>query len=96
MEWATDKRTGKIFLDHNQNVRGKTLASIYSPRALPGAPVSMPLRWDELGDVYPTDFTVLTAPERLAATGDLWADILDAKHDLEALLGTKKLSRKKR
>lgn len=86
MEWSVEKRTGKIFLDHNQNARGKTLASVYSPRPLPEATVSMPLRWDELGDVYPTDFTILTAPDRLAKRGDLWADILDAKHDIDALL----------
>ncbi|MEX0785042.1 MAG: DNA ligase D [Dehalococcoidia bacterium] len=87
MEWSVDKRPGKVFLDHNQNVRGKTLASLYSPRAIPEAAVSMPLRWDELGDVYPTDFTILTGPERLDSTGDLWAHILDAKHDLHSLLG---------
>ncbi len=86
MEWTVTKRTGKVFFDHNQNSRGKTLASIFSPRPLPGAPVSMPVAWDELGDVYPTDFTIRTVPERLAATGDLWAGILDAKHDLRALL----------
>ena len=86
MEWTVSKRTGKVFLDQNQNTRGKTLASIYSPRPLPEATVSMPITWQELGRVYPTDFTVFTAPERLAAVGDLWADILDAKHDLDALL----------
>ena len=86
MEWTVDRRPGKVFLDHNQNVRGKTLASAYSPRALPEAAVSMPLRWDELGEVYPTDFTILTALERLAQVGDLWADILETKHDLEGLL----------
>jgi len=86
MDWATIKRTGKIFLDHNQNVRGKTLASIYSLRTSPEAAVSMPLRWEELGKVYPTDFTMLTAPERLQQVGDLWEHILDAKHDLKALL----------
>ena len=69
-----------------QNVRGRTLASLYSPRAVPEAAVSMPLRWDELGDVYPADFTIVSAPERLQAVGDLWADMLDAKHDLEGLL----------
>ncbi len=86
MEWTVEKRAGKVFLDHNQNVRGKTLASIYSPRVLPEAAVSMPLHWNELGEVYPSDFTLLTAPARLAAAGDLWADILEAKHDLRALL----------
>ncbi len=87
LEWASEKRTGKIFLDVNQNARAKNVAAIFSPRAKPGAPVSVPVRWDELDDLYPTDFTVLTAPERFQATGDLWAGILDAKQDLTALLG---------
>ena len=86
LEWAVSKRSGKVFLDENQNTRGKTLASIYSPRPLPEATVSMPITWEELGAVYPTDFTILTAPQRLEAAGDLWADILGAKHDLEGLL----------
>ena len=60
---------GKIFLDYNQNARGKTLASIYSPRPSPEASISIPLRWDELGKVYPTDFTIMTVPDRLAETG---------------------------
>jgi bifunctional non-homologous end joining protein LigD len=87
IEWAVDKRRGKVFADYNQNVRGKTLASIYSPRVLPWAAVSMPLRWDEVGSgVFPTDFTILSAPERLAQVSDLWAGILQAKHDLAGLL----------
>ncbi len=92
MDWSTEKRAGKVFFDHNQNVRGKTLASIYSPRVIPEAAVSMPVRWDELEGVYPSDFTILTAPARLAETGDLWTDILEAKHDFHGLLnGGKKL-----
>jgi bifunctional non-homologous end joining protein LigD len=86
-EWAVDKRKGKVFVDYNQNVRGKTLASIYSPRVLAWAAVSMPIRWNEVGKVFPTDFTILTAPDRLAQVGDLWSGILDAKHDLVGLLG---------
>jgi DNA primase len=62
------------------------MASIYSLRPLPGAPVSTPLRWNELEDVYPTMFTIDTVPERVRETGDLWAGILDAKHDLGRLL----------
>ena len=85
-EWAVDKRKGKVFADYNQNVRGKTLASIYSPRVLPWAAVSMPLRWDEVGKVFPTDFTLLTAPDRLRQVGDLWANVLESKHDLAGLL----------
>ena len=86
MEWAVERRTGKVFLDYNQNVRGKTLVSVYSPRAAPEATVSCPLRWDELGKVYPTDFTILNVPKRLAEVGDLWADILDSKVDLKQVM----------
>ena len=86
MDWSVEKRTGKVFFDHNQNSRGKTLASLYSPRPSPNAAVSMPVRWDELDDVYPSDFTILTAPERLAHVGDLWADILQAKADVRGIL----------
>ena len=88
MEWTVSKRSGKIFLDHNQNVRGKNMASVYSLRPLPSAPVSTPVRWDELGDIYPTDFTIETVPGRLERLGDLWADILVAKHDLRRILET--------
>jgi len=86
MEWVVARRTGKVFLDHNQNVMGKTLASIYSPRVAPEAAVSTPLSWDEVGSIYPTDFTIQTVPERLEEVGDLWAGILDAKVDLTGLL----------
>lgn len=86
MEWAVQRRTRKVFVDYAQNVRGKTLVSVYSPRALPGAPVSTPVRWDELDRIYPADFTVETVPERLRELGDLWAGILDAKRDLLAAL----------
>ena len=86
MEWAVDRRRGKVFFDANQNARIKNLAGPYSPRAKPGAPVSVPLRWDELGKIYPTEFTILTVDERLAKVGDLWAHILEAKHDLRSLV----------
>ncbi|MFH0914379.1 MAG: hypothetical protein V1849_03715 [Chloroflexota bacterium] len=90
LEWAVEKRTGKVFLDYNQNVRGKTLACAYSPRPSPEATVSTPVRWEEVGEVYPTDFTILNVPQRLAQVGDLWADILQAKRDLKGLLESSK------
>lgn len=86
MEWATSKRTGKVFFDHNQNTRGKTLAAQYSLRPTRGATVSAPVSWQELERVYPTDFDIDTVPERLAKAGDLWSGILDAKQDLRALI----------
>lgn len=82
IDWAVEKRAGKIFLDYNQNVRGKTLASIYSPRPSPQASVSVPLKWEELGKVYPTDFTILNVPDRLAKEGDIWANIMKFKIDI--------------
>ena len=84
MDWAVDRRRGKVFLDHNQNTRGKTLASPYSPRALDGAPVSMPVRWAELEDIYPTQFRIGTVVDRLAGVGDIWSDVLKCKNDLTA------------
>lgn len=91
MEWAVEKRRGKVFYDHNQNARGKTLACVYSPRATPEASVSMPLRWEELSGADPADFTMLTVPDRLQETGDLWALLLREKHGLAGLLGQEAL-----
>jgi bifunctional non-homologous end joining protein LigD len=82
MEWAVEKRTGKIFYDYNMNVRGKTLNVAYSPRGVTGAPVSMPLTWEELEAAEPTDFTLLNAPARLDRTGDRWHDVFSTKQSL--------------
>ncbi|MBI1943108.1 MAG: DNA ligase D [Betaproteobacteria bacterium] len=87
MEWSVEKRTGKIFMDHNMNVRGKTLNAAYSPRGEPGAPVSMPLTWEELAGAHPLDFRITNAAARLAATGDRWAEALARKQSLEKALG---------
>ena len=64
----------------------KTLAAEYSLRPSPEAAVSAPVTWEELARVYPTDFDIDAEPERLLATGDLWADILSSKQDLKALI----------
>jgi len=87
VEWAVERRRGKIFFDFNQNIRGKSLAVPYSPRRHPAGTVSMPLRWEEIESVYPTDFTLRTVPDRLEREGDAWEGILDAKQDLHAALG---------
>ena len=89
MEWSVEKRTGKIFIDYNMNVRGKTLNSAYSPRGVLGAPVSMPLTWEELEAAEPTDFTITNALKRLDKTGDRWRDALSQKHSLSRALGGK-------
>jgi len=87
MEWAVEKRTGKIFIDYNMNVRGKTLNSAYSPRGVPGAPVSMPLSWEELEAAEPMDFTINNVPARLAKNGDRWHDVLELKQSLAKAFG---------
>ena len=87
VEWAVRRRTGKIFFDYNQNSRGKSLAVPFSPRRHPAATVSMPIAWDALDRVYPTDFTLHTVPERLDASGDPWAGMLDARQDLAEVVG---------
>jgi bifunctional non-homologous end joining protein LigD len=88
IEWAVEKRTGKIFIDYNMNVRGKTLAAAYSPRGSPGAPVSMPLTWDELERARPEDFTVASVIGRLEKTGDRWHDWGSTKQNLARILGS--------
>ncbi len=86
MEWAVTRRAGMIFMDYNQNVRGKNMASIYSLRPSPEASVSTPVTWEELDSIYPTDFTIRNVPERVARIGDLWGGILETKHDLRSLV----------
>jgi bifunctional non-homologous end joining protein LigD len=81
-EWAVAKRRGKIFLDFNQNTRGKTVASVYSARPTPWAGVSLPFRWEELENIYPEDFNISNAPARLKQTGDIWAGIMKDKRQL--------------
>ena len=83
MEWDIPKRAGKVFIDHNQNVGGKTIASVYSVRPRPGAPVSTPLLWSEVETVDPTEFTIATVWDRLARHGDLFAPVLRGGQSLE-------------
>jgi bifunctional non-homologous end joining protein LigD len=89
MEWSVPKRTGKIFMDYNMNVRGKTLNSAYSPRGAAGAPVSMPLTWDELAKAHPLDFRISNAPALIEKRGDRWAEALTRKQSLEKALKKK-------
>ena len=76
-EWLKKKREG-VLVDHRQNGHGKTIASVYSVRPKPGAPVSTPLRWEELRHgIKPRDFTMQVALERVAEHGDLFAPVLE-------------------
>jgi bifunctional non-homologous end joining protein LigD len=92
MEWDIPTRRGKVFIDHNQNVGGKTIASVYSVRPRPGAPVSTPLLWEEVPEVDPTDFTIHTIWERVSRHGDLFAPVLRGGQRLEGAEGALGLS----
>ena len=83
MEWEIARRAGKVFIDHNQNVAGKTIASVYSVRPRPEAPVSTPLHWDELDSIRPQDFTIATIWDRIQRIGDLFAPVLRGNQTLE-------------
>ena len=85
-KWWKEERGERIFVDYNQNARDRTIASPYSVRPKPGAPVSAPLLWDELPDVAPEDFTIATMPARFADVGDRFATIDDIAHSLQPLL----------
>jgi len=75
-EWLKRKRAG-VLVDHRQNGWGKTIASVYSVRPKPGAPVSTPLRWEELTrDVRPSRFTMEVALERVGRFGDVFEPVL--------------------
>jgi bifunctional non-homologous end joining protein LigD len=69
-------RTGKVYLDYLQNIKGKTIASVYSLRPLPGAPVSMACTWEELPSLRPESFPLRRALIRLTDTGDLFQELL--------------------
>ncbi len=85
-KWWKEERGERIFVDYNQNARDRTIASAYSIRPKPGAPVSAPVTWDELAEVAPEDFTVATMPARFAELGDRHAAIDDVAHSLQPLL----------
>jgi bifunctional non-homologous end joining protein LigD len=80
------KRKGKIFVDYLRNDRGATAIAPYSTRARDGAPVSVPLTWDELSDQITSDhFTIANLPERLSKLRkDPWADIFKVRQAITA------------
>ncbi|MCW8217665.1 MULTISPECIES: non-homologous end-joining DNA ligase [Streptomyces] len=84
--WWKEERGERIFVDYNQTARDRTIASAYSVRPFPHAPVSAPLRWDELDDAEPRDFDIRTMPGRYAEVGDLHADMDEHAFRLDALL----------
>jgi DNA ligase D len=84
--WRKDRDPADLFVDYNQNARDHTIASAYSVRGNAEGTVSTPIRWSEVDDVSPGDFTIATVPERYAELGDLHAGIDDSPFAIDALL----------
>jgi bifunctional non-homologous end joining protein LigD len=87
-EWSKAKRRG-VLIDANQNGEGKTIASVYSVRPKPGAPISTPLRWDEVNaKLDPASFTMATVLERVRKHGDLFEGVLTTRQRLDKALAS--------
>ncbi len=84
-KWWKEERHG-VFLDYNQNAKDRTTCSAYSVRPLPDARVSTPLRWEEVPESNPADFTIFTVPKRFAQIGDPHANMDAVPGSLEKLL----------
>jgi len=84
--WWKEERGSRIFVDFNQNAPHKTVFAPWSVRARPMAPVSMPLRWDEVDRYVPEELTIEVVPAKVAADGDAWAAMADRADPLEPLL----------
>jgi len=81
------RKTGTIYVDYLQNVKGKTVASVYCPRAVPGACVSTPLKWEEFKKpLNPRDYDIKTVFKRIDKFGDLFAPVLTDRQDISAFL----------
>ncbi|MDQ3664238.1 MAG: non-homologous end-joining DNA ligase [Actinomycetota bacterium] len=84
--WKEQRPPGSVFVDYNQNARDRTIASAYSLRPRPGAPVSTPLSWDEVTDVDPQDCTLHTVPGLLQQRPDPHQQIDERGYGLDELL----------
>ncbi|SDG78736.1 DNA ligase D [Pseudonocardia oroxyli] len=86
-EWHTDRRDGRIRLDYTQNARNRTLVAPFSPRPRPGAPVCVPIEWDELDDpaLRPDRWTLHTVLERLESAGDPLRALIGHEQELPRL-----------
>jgi bifunctional non-homologous end joining protein LigD len=86
-EWAKRDRKGRARLDFTQNAVNKTLVAPYSARPAPGAPVSAPIRWEELDDpkLRSDRWTIDTLPRRLGRVGDLFGPAMELAQELPAI-----------
>lgn len=86
MSWWKEERGDRVFVDFNQNAQDRVMASAYSLRPRPQAPVSMPIAWADVADVDPSDFTLHTVPGIVASRTDPWAGMAQAAVPIDAAL----------
>ena len=85
--WVKSRPSTAVYVDFLQNIRGKTVAGVYSVRARPRPTVSTPLTWDEVDDALdPPELTIDTVPARLREVGDLWADGMKTPNSLRGIV----------
>jgi bifunctional non-homologous end joining protein LigD len=84
VDWKIPNRKGKVFVDANRNASGQTIASVYSVRPRAGAPVSIPITWDEVATLKNGDFHLGNVAARVAAVGDLFAPVAKGGQTLDA------------
>lgn len=86
-ERSLAKRKGRLYLDHQQNAKGQTLASVYSVRPRPGATVSTPLRWEEVkSGLHPSQFDIFNTEKRLRKMGDLFSGVRTGRINMKKCL----------
>jgi bifunctional non-homologous end joining protein LigD len=88
LEFSKAERGGRIFVDVGRNTPSATFAAAYAVRARGGAPVSAPCTWEEVADggVHPRSFTLRNMAQRIAAVGDVWADLHQRAYSVPAAL----------
>lgn len=84
--WWKEERGPRVFVDFNQNAQDRVMASAYSLRPRPNAPVSMPIEWPQVPDCDPSAYTLRTVPQLVASTPDPWSGMADTAADLAPAL----------
>lgn len=88
LERRVEERGGRVYLDYLQNVKGKTIASVYSVRPLPGAPVSTPLTWEEImtGHIMSQEYNMMNLKKRITIYGDLFEPVLNDRQRIDTIM----------
>ncbi len=86
LERKVKDRYGHVYIDFPQNARGQTISTVYGVRALDGAPVSIPVLWDELDCVTSRSWNIKTALKRVQEAGDLFVEVLTSRQNIGPIL----------